>query len=29
MFTDIVGATERAVALGDRRWRDLPTATTP
>jgi len=23
MFTDIVGATERAVALGDRRWRDL------
>jgi class 3 adenylate cyclase len=23
LFTDIVGATERAVALGDRRWRDL------
>jgi pimeloyl-ACP methyl ester carboxylesterase len=23
MFTDIVGSTERAVALGDRRWRDL------
>jgi class 3 adenylate cyclase len=23
MFTDIVGATERAAALGDRRWRDL------
>ncbi len=23
MFTDIVGATERAVELGDRRWRDL------
>ncbi len=23
MFTDIVGATEWAVALGDRRWRDL------
>ncbi len=23
MFTDIVRATERAVALGDRRWRDL------
>jgi len=23
MFTDIVGATERAVALGDRRWREL------
>jgi class 3 adenylate cyclase len=23
MFTDIVGATERAVALGDRRWRNL------
>jgi pimeloyl-ACP methyl ester carboxylesterase len=23
MFTDIVGATERAVALGDRRWRDV------
>lgn len=23
MFTDIVGATERAVGLGDRRWRDL------
>jgi pimeloyl-ACP methyl ester carboxylesterase len=23
MFTDIVGATERAVVLGDRRWRDL------
>jgi class 3 adenylate cyclase len=22
MFTDIVGSTERAVALGDRRWRD-------
>jgi len=22
MFTDIVGATERAVELGDRRWRD-------
>jgi class 3 adenylate cyclase len=22
-FTDIVGATERAAALGDRRWRDL------
>jgi class 3 adenylate cyclase len=23
LFTDIVGATERAVSLGDRRWRDL------
>ena len=23
MFTDIVGATERAVALGDRQWRNL------
>jgi len=23
MLTDMVGATERAVALGDRRWRDL------
>lgn len=23
LFTDIVGATEKAVALGDRRWRDL------
>jgi class 3 adenylate cyclase len=23
MFTDIVGATERAAALGDRGWRDL------
>jgi pimeloyl-ACP methyl ester carboxylesterase len=23
MFTDIVGATERAVELGDRRWREL------
>lgn len=23
LFTDIVGASERAVALGDRRWRDL------
>ena len=23
MFTDIVGSTERAVALGDRAWRDL------
>jgi class 3 adenylate cyclase len=23
MFTDIVGSTERAVALGDRRWRNL------
>jgi class 3 adenylate cyclase len=23
MFTDIVGATERAVAAGDSRWRDL------
>jgi len=23
LFTDIVGATERAVALGDRRWHDL------
>lgn len=23
MFTDIVGATERAAELGDRRWRDL------
>jgi pimeloyl-ACP methyl ester carboxylesterase len=23
LFTDIVGATERAVALGDRRWREL------
>jgi pimeloyl-ACP methyl ester carboxylesterase len=23
LFTDIVGATERAVAEGDRRWRDL------
>ena len=25
MFTDIVGSTERAVALGDRRWRELLT----
>ncbi|HEV8676495.1 MAG TPA: adenylate/guanylate cyclase domain-containing protein, partial [Methylomirabilota bacterium] len=23
LFTDIVGATERAAALGDRRWREL------
>ena len=23
MFTDIVGGTERAAELGDRRWRDL------
>lgn len=23
VFTDIVGATEKAAALGDRRWRDL------
>ena len=23
MFTDVVGSTERAGALGDRRWRDL------
>jgi class 3 adenylate cyclase len=23
MFTDLVGATERAVQLGDRRWREL------
>jgi class 3 adenylate cyclase len=23
LFTDIVGASERAAALGDRRWRDL------
>ena len=23
MFTDIVGATEKAAVLGDRRWRDL------
>jgi pimeloyl-ACP methyl ester carboxylesterase/class 3 adenylate cyclase len=23
MFTDIVGSTDRAAALGDRRWRDL------
>jgi len=23
LFTDIVGSTERAVQLGDRRWRDL------
>ncbi len=23
LFTDIVGSTQRAVALGDRRWRDL------
>jgi pimeloyl-ACP methyl ester carboxylesterase/class 3 adenylate cyclase len=23
MFTDIVGSTERAAALGDRKWRDL------
>jgi class 3 adenylate cyclase len=23
LFTDIVGSTDRAVALGDRRWRDL------
>jgi class 3 adenylate cyclase len=25
LFTDIVGATEKAAALGDRRWRDLIT----
>jgi class 3 adenylate cyclase len=25
LFTDIVGSTERAAALGDRRWRDLLT----
>ena len=29
MFTDIVGSTERAVALGDRRWRERSTATKP
>src|SRR5262249_16423200 len=23
LFTDVVGATERAVALGDRRWREM------
>ena len=23
LFTDVVGATERAVALGDRRWREV------
>jgi class 3 adenylate cyclase len=23
LFTDIVGSTERAASLGDRRWRDL------
>jgi class 3 adenylate cyclase len=23
LFTDVVGSTEKAVALGDRRWRDL------
>jgi class 3 adenylate cyclase len=23
LFTDIVGSTERAAALGDRKWRDL------
>ena len=23
MFTDIVGSTERAAALGDARWREL------
>ena len=23
LFTDIVGSTERASELGDRRWRDL------
>ena len=23
MFTDVVGSTERAVALGDRRWKEL------
>jgi pimeloyl-ACP methyl ester carboxylesterase len=23
LFTDIVGSTERAIALGDRRWREL------
>src|SRR4029453_11817749 len=23
LFTDLVGSTERAVALGDRAWRDL------
>ena len=23
LFTDVVGATERAVALGDRKWREL------
>jgi class 3 adenylate cyclase len=23
MFTDIVGSTERAAAMGDKRWRDL------
>jgi class 3 adenylate cyclase len=23
MFTDVVGSTERAAQLGDRRWRDL------
>jgi class 3 adenylate cyclase len=23
MFTDVVGSTERAASLGDRRWRDL------
>ena len=28
LFTDIVGSTERAAALGDRAWRDLLPATT-
>ena len=26
LFTDIVGSTERAAAMGDRRWRDLLTS---
>ena len=28
LFTDIVGSTERAAALGDRKWRDLLGSTT-
>jgi len=29
LFTDIANSTERAVELGDRRWREVPTRTTP
>jgi class 3 adenylate cyclase len=29
LFTDIVASTERAAAVGDRRWRESSTSITP